>query len=224
MQLVTPAAEMQYELLFLQALVFATQRAGVKVVLHISVAALQVLEPQVKVPMHEGPELPPPPPLELPPPPPVPPPLAEPPPVAVPPPVAFPPPLAEPPPPPDPLLQLDTSLLPSVVHSKAAPLKQSFSPQSFELLLSPLNVTVQSQAAPGSQEENSSRRVNITREMVRGIRRMPMGQAPSPKRAQKSAGSPPCGEEWILARSEHESSRAPLRCDRESAVPRCDCS
>jgi hypothetical protein len=134
-------------------------------VLHISIAALQVIEPHEKVPMHEGPEPPPPPLAE---PPPVPPPLAEPPPVAVPPPVALPPPLAEPPPPPDPLLQLKTSLLPSVVHSNAVPsLKQSFSPQSFAVLLSPLIDMVQSHAAPGSQEENSSNKTNINRGMVR---------------------------------------------------------
>lgn len=134
--------------------------------LHSSLAALQVLEPHEKVPMHEGPELPPPPPLAEPPP--VPPPLPEPPPVAVPPPVPLPPPLAEPPPPPDALLQVEDSLLPSMVHSKAVPSgKQSFSPQTFDVLVVPLIVKVQSQAAPGSQEENPSSSVNIEREMVR---------------------------------------------------------
>ena len=69
------------------------------------------------------------------------------------------------------------------MHSKAEPsLKQSFSPQVFAVLLSPLIDIVQSQAAPGSQEENSTNRVNISRGMVA---RMPERQAVSDKRAQK---------------------------------------
>ncbi len=152
-QLLTEVAEKQYEVRVRHAVVLSTQRAGVKVTLHACVAASQLIVPHKNIPLQAGPEPPPVPGA----PPPVPPPVPAPPPPPVPPPVAV------PPPPPGPLLQLEISLLPSMVHSKAEPsLKQSFSPQVFEVLLVPLIDTVQSHEAPGPQAENSTNRLNIT--------------------------------------------------------------
>ena len=156
-----------------------------------------MVESHENVPMQAGPEPPPVPPPLLEEPPPVPPPVAAPPPPPV------PPPVADPPPPPEAVLQLETSLLPSMVHSKAEPsLKQSFSPQVFDVLLVPLIDTVQSHEAPGSQAENSTIRLTIVSAMKRRAcekgrgdeadfgavtrRGMPRGQACSSDRAKKS--------------------------------------